>query len=89
MNIQQATIGLEVVRSKGDYVVGYTGTIIAIDAEKNRAQINWNQSNKTWVSFSSLEPTSIPYRIEPEKQIKDKHGRKGYDKWVFPKYIKL
>ena len=62
MTQSNATIGQQVVRSKGDYVVGRTGNIIAIDAEKNRAQVYWD-GLKTWVSFSALEPTSIPYTI--------------------------
>ena len=61
------TIGLEVVRSKGDYVVGSIGTVIAIDTEKNRAQVNW-KSNKTWVSVDVIEPTSIPYKMVATKK---------------------
>jgi hypothetical protein len=59
MNIQNATIGLEVVRSKGDYVVGRVGNIIDIDTEKNRVKVSWG----TWVSVSVVEPTSIAYQI--------------------------
>jgi len=57
------TIGTEVVRSKGDYVVGRTGLIVAIDLDKNRAQVAWKGETKTWVSFKAIEPTSIPYKI--------------------------
>jgi len=78
MKIQDATIGQEVVRAKGDYVVGRVGNIIAIDAEKNRAQVSWG----SWVSFTVIEPTSIPYQIlAPYK--KDKYT------WTNPKYIRL
>lgn len=56
-------VGQEVVRTKGDYVVGRTGLIVAIDTEKNRAQVDWKPDPKTWVSFNSLELTSIPYKI--------------------------
>jgi hypothetical protein len=68
------TIGQEVVRSKGDYVVGRIGLVVAIDAEKNRAQVEWNGNTKTWVSFNAIELTSNPYEIVTEK-----------GKW--PKYI--
>jgi hypothetical protein len=78
-NIQ---IGTEVVRSKGDYVVGRIGKVIAIDAEKNRAQVEWNNDPKTWVSFTALELTSIPYEIIPAYQ-KDKYT------FVNPKYKRL
>jgi len=63
MKNQSLTIGQEVVRSKGDYVVGRIGIIIAIDTEKNRAQVSWNGETTTWVSFNALELTSIPYEI--------------------------
>lgn len=82
MNIQNAAIGLEVVRSKGDYVVGRIGNIMAIDAEKNRAQVKWNNDPKSWVSFTSLELTSTPYEIIAAYQ-KDKYT------WVNPKYKRL
>ena len=82
MNIQDATIGLEVVRAKGDYVVGRVGNIIAIDTEKNRAQVNWG----SWVSFNVIEPTSIPYEIIPATTGRD---RFGYPKHTHPKYKKL
>jgi hypothetical protein len=72
-NIQ---IGTEVVRSKGDYVVGRIGKVIAIDTEKNRAQVEWIGSNKSWVSFTSLELLSTPYEIDR------KTGK-------FPKYKRL
>lgn len=69
-------IGQQVVRSKGDYVVGRVGEVVAIDTEKQRAQVQWNGETKTWVSFGSLEPTSIPYEIV-----------KGISKW--PQYRKI
>jgi hypothetical protein len=78
-NIQ---IGTEVVRSKGDYVVGRVGKVIAIDTEKNRAQVEWNTAPKSWVSFTSLELTSIPYEIIKPYQ-KDKYT------WTNPKYKRL
>ena len=78
-------IGTEVVRSKGDYVVGRIGNVVAIDLDKNRAQVYWNGSSnvtKTWVSFTAIELTSIPYEIiAPYK--KDKYT------WTNPKYKRL
>ena len=78
-------IGTEVVRSKGDYVVGRIGNVVAIDLDKNRAQVYWNGSSnvtKTWVSFTAIELTSIPYEIiAPYK--KDKYT------WTTPKYKRL
>ena len=78
-------IGTEVVRSKGDYVVGRIGSVVAIDLDKNRAQVYWNGSSnvtKTWVSFTAIELTSIPYEIiAPYK--KDKYT------WTNPKYKRL
>ena len=57
------SVGFEVVRTKGDYVVGRTGVIVAVDNEKKRAQVQWHRETKTWVSFGSLAPVSIPYKI--------------------------
>lgn len=77
MNIQNASIGLEVVRAKGDYVVGRVGIIEEIDTQKNRVKVSWG----TWVSISVVEPTSIPYEII-----------EGYQKnytWTNPKYRTL
>jgi len=86
MTTQEINIGQEVVRTKGDYVVGRTGIVEALDLEKNRAQVDWNQSTKSWVAFASLELTSIAYEIIPFKEWKD---YKGYYKWSQPKYVRL
>ncbi len=77
MKSENVTIGLEVVRSKGDYVVGRVGNVIAIDSEKNRAQVSWG----SWVSFDVIEPTSIPY------QIIEGYYDKKRGKSVNPKYM--
>ena len=82
MNTAKFSIGQEVVRSKGDYVVGRVGIVVAIDTEKNRAQVEWNEDPKSWVSFASLELTSTPYEIIPPRQ-KDKFT------WTNPKYKRL
>jgi hypothetical protein len=58
-----ATIGQEVVRATGDYVIGRIGTIVALDADKNRAQVKWDESPTTWVSLTAIEPTSTPYKF--------------------------
>jgi len=74
-------IGDEVVRSKGDYVVGRIGNVIEIDAEKQRARVQW-VGVKTWCKFDVLELTSIPYEIiEP---IYPNNGGRGR----FPIYRK-
>lgn len=61
--MKNATIGMEVVRAKGDYVVGRVGVIIEIDEIKLRGRVQWYQADKSWVSFNALEPTSKPYQI--------------------------
>lgn len=73
-------IGQEVVRTMGDYVVGRIGSVIAIDSEKNRAQVKWVGETTTWVSFKALALTSIPYEITPGYDDK----KKG--KFIYPKY---
>ena len=75
MKITEATIGLEVVRSKGDYVVGRIGNIIEIDLEKMRVNVNWKFANKSWVSINSVEPTSIPYQIDKNTHYWPKYKR--------------
>ena len=78
----KAELNERVVRSKGDYVVGRTGTVIAIDSEKRRANVDWDKAPKSWVSFDSLEPISIPYEIEPSRTEKVR----GVTKRINPKY---
>ena len=82
MTTSKFEIGQEVVRSKGDYVVGRIGNVVSIDLEKNKAQVSWNGNTTTWVSFNSLELTSIPYEIIAPYQ-KDKYT------WTNPKYKRL
>jgi N-acetyl-anhydromuramyl-L-alanine amidase AmpD len=69
-----ATIGQEVVRVSGDFYIGRTGTVIALDTDKKRAQVDWTRGSTTWVSLKVIEPTSIPYEIVTLK------------KYGFPKY---
>lgn len=78
---KQFKIGQEVVRSKGNYVVGRIGIIKEIDLIKNRAQVDWSYGIMTWVSFSALELTSVPYSIKPGYMNERK-------KYINPKYIK-
>jgi hypothetical protein len=73
--MKNITIGTEVVRSKGDYVVGRRGIVIAIDTEKNRAQVSWHHETKTWVKIEAIEPTSIPYEILPARPTCQRTGR--------------
>ena len=85
------TIGTEVVNSKGGYRVGRTGNVVNIDTEKNRAQIEWHHTRrtwasfeivhpagKTWVKFEVIEPTSIPYEILEPKPTCRRTGRMFY-----------
>ena len=74
------TVGDEVVRSKGDYVVGRIGEVIAISEIQRRAKVKWKGSGTTSVSFDSLELTSIPYEIIPAK-----YDGIGY-RTTWPKY---
>lgn len=83
MNLKDVITGMQVVRSKGDYVVGRIGAIIDINEEKNRAQIAWQGYNKTWVSIEAIEPANIPYRIIPAKH--DGNGRR----MGWPQYVRL
>ena len=62
------TIGTEVVRSTGDYVVGRIGNVVAIDTDKNRVQVAWKGATTTWVSVNAVEPTSIHYKIVKTKR---------------------
>lgn len=74
LNIERGT---EVVRSKGDYVVGRVGNVVAIDLDKNRAQVCWNGNTATWVSFNALELTSTPYEIDRKTGKWPKYKRLG------------
>ena len=71
MNISEAKIGLEVVRSKGDKT-GTKGIILKIEGEK--AKVDWEFLLSTSVKISDFEPTSIAYEITPMKYDK-KTGR--------------
>ena len=68
-------LGQEVVRSKGDYVVGRIGKIVEIDNDKKRARVDWVGETKTWVSFSVVAKTSIPYRIDVIEKYSKRAGR--------------
>ena len=72
MKTTDLKVGNEVVRTKGDYVVGRTGLSIAIDSEKNRVQVEWYGETKTWVSINAVELTSIPYEIIKAKRVVEK-----------------
>lgn len=80
MKATEVTLDIEVVRSKGDYVVGRVGKIVAIDKVKNRAQVQWYNAPTTWVSFNAIEPTASPYTIVPGS-YNPKTGRHSYPKY--------
>lgn len=81
MFLSDAKIGIRVVRSKGDYVVGRTGSIIDIDEKSGRCQIDWDGSPKTWVAIDSIELENIPYEII-EQPLNKRTGRYPYPKYV-------
>lgn len=81
MNIQDANIGLEIVRTKGDQV-GKTGKIIEIDTVLNRVRTDWDWGLATWSKIETVEPKSIPYEIT-EYKLDKRTGRQ-----TFPKYIR-
>lgn len=82
MNLNDAKLTMEVVRSKGDYVVGRIGNIIDLDNEKGRVRVDWRGLNKTWVKIDCIEPANIPYEIIPAKY-------NAFNKRIaWPKYIK-
>jgi hypothetical protein len=64
--MKTARIDQEVIRTKGDYVVGRKGRVIEIDTEKNRVRVNWYGNTKTWVSLNVIEATEEevkPYTV--------------------------
>jgi hypothetical protein len=56
-------IGTRVIRTKGDYVVGRTGTIVAFDNDKSRVQVKWDGETTTWVSLKVIELLQVPYEL--------------------------
>lgn len=96
--MEKFKLGDRVVRSKGDYVVGRTGTIVdekanisldmnaKIQHVTERVQVDWDEDSTTWVNVKSIELESVPYRIEyfTEANRSRKTGRIPY-----PKYHKL
>lgn len=79
MEKSDVKIGVKVVRSKGDYVVGRVGNIIAI-LENDRVQVDWGKDGKSKVNIKVIELESIPYRIIDEPV--------GRDNKYYPKYYR-
>lgn len=77
---QKFEVDQRVVRTKGDYVVGRTGTVIEIDDEKKRVRVSWDGEARTWVSFTALADINIPYEITRIKT--DQGGKVSYPKYV-------
>lgn len=66
MKIEEVKVGFQVVRSKGDYVVGRKGIILSTRLDhlgRNQVQVMWDSGPKTWVNINSVELTTIPYAI--------------------------
>ena len=61
--MKEFLIGDQVIRSKGDYVVGRVGKIIEIDSLNRRARVEWEGNPRTWVKFDVIELASIPCEI--------------------------
>lgn len=61
--MKEFIIGDQVIRSKGDYVVGRVGKIIEIDSLNGRARVEWEGNPRTWVKFDVIELASIPCEI--------------------------
>ena len=53
---QVPKIGQEVVRTKGDYVVGRKGVVVELDTLMKRAQVKWHTASKSWVKYDVIEP---------------------------------
>ena len=60
------TIGQEVTRTAGDYVVGRKGTIVAIKGE--RVQVAWYGETKTWVNVKVITEGNV--EVKPNNQSK-------------------
>lgn len=61
--VSQIPLGTRVVRSKGNYVVGRTGSVISVNEERDRLLVNWDGEKKSWVSVTVVELESTPYEI--------------------------
>lgn len=86
MKIKEAQIGQEVVRTKGQDMIGCIGNILDINYDKNKVVVSWGH-NKTTLDINSIEPTSKPYKIEEAYNYQDK--RTGAFKIIWAKYIAL
>jgi hypothetical protein len=84
MNIRDLKIGQEVVRTKGQDMVGAIGTILSIDNAKNKVSVDWGHIT-TSLNSNSVEPTSIPYKIQEAKN----YIHNGVYKIQYQKYIAL
>ena len=60
------TIGQEVTRTAGDYVVGRKGIIVAIKGE--RVQVAWYGETKTWVNVKVITKGNV--EVQPNNQSK-------------------
>lgn len=88
MELNKVEIGLNVVRSKGDYVVGNIGSVIEIDYAHSRARVQWKESSRTWVKVDVIEDANIPYRIDEERR-KVSVGRHKGDSRNYKTYVRI
>jgi hypothetical protein len=84
MNIKDLKIGQEVVRTKGLDMIGAIGIVLSIDNTNNKVSVDWGHIT-TSLNVNSVEPTSIPYRIQEAKN----YIHKGVYKIQYQKYIAL
>ena len=78
MKAEDLKIGLKVVRSKGDYVVGRLGTIVEI--VEGRARVDWEEAPKSMVKADVIEDASKPYGFTEYKRDR-RTGRISYPKY--------
>ena len=81
MNKQAARVGLKVVRSKGDYVVGRVGVIVELSDDMSRVRVSWENYNTTWVKLEVIEDAAIPYEI-----VTYTTRKQGLGEWQMPRY---
>jgi hypothetical protein len=78
MEALKLQIGLIVVRSKGDYVVGRLGAIVEI--VEGRARVEWEGAPKSMVKADVIEDAATPYGFTEFKYDR-RTGRKTYPKY--------
>lgn len=89
MTIQNARVDMEVVRSKGDGMVGRKGKILDVDLFFFRVRVAWYGYYRTWVSVDAVEPASIPYEIVPSPPDNPRKPFNRLKGTAYPTYRRL